>query len=293
VEDREERRARFLVTPEGLAAELGEVSGPVGIVVLEVGQDESPFLEEGHIPGARFLPWSAVAVRRDGLPNQIPPMEELARHLRERGVTRESRIVLYDRGAGLTAGRAWAVLDYAGLGDRTRVLDGQWAGWMATVGEVAREADAPPEPGNVVLRPDPSRVVAGERVADLVWARTSQVPGAPEPLRLLDARPPAEFTGETPGDEVARPGHIPGANNLFWRSTTGPDEAPFFLETAALQALFDEAGAPRGSRVLTYCRTGGQAGHLYFVSRLLGYDAAFYDGSFVEWSGVEEWPVSR
>jgi 3-mercaptopyruvate sulfurtransferase SseA len=46
-----------------------------------------------------------------------------------------------------------------------------------------------------------------------------------------------------------------------------------------------------GDRIITYCRTGGQAGHLHFVARMLGFDVRFYDGSFVEWSRNPERPV--
>ncbi|TVP43838.1 MAG: hypothetical protein EA350_12860 [Gemmatimonadales bacterium] len=103
-------------------------------------------------------------------------------------------------------------------------------------------------------------------------------------LHVLDARPPAGYSGAEPGGEVDRPGHIPGAQNLPWRSTTGPDEAPFLLEASALLALFEDVGVEPGDRIITYCRTGGQAGHLHFVARMLGFEVRFYDGSFVEWS---------
>jgi thiosulfate/3-mercaptopyruvate sulfurtransferase len=283
-----DRRARFLVTPEALAGELQGSNPPV---VLEVGNGDQAFREEGRVEGARFLPWEAVALRRDEVPNQIPPLASLAEALAAAGVGPEDRIVLYDRGAGLQAGRAWAVLDYVGLGDRTRLLDGQWAGWLASSGPIANgEFEATPSETPPILRPHPERVIAGERVADLVWARSEGNEGRGLPP-LLDARPPAEFSGEDPGDEVGRPGHIPGALNLFWRSMAGPDENPAFLELEALQARFEEAGARPGGPVLTYCRTGGQAGHLYFVARMLGYEPQLYDGSFVEWSRHPDRPV--
>ncbi len=285
----EDRRAHFLVTPEALAQEVEEGGD---LVVLEVGMNARAFEEEGRVAGARFLPWEAVALRRDGLPNRIPPMESIASTLGALGVGEETRIVLYDRGAGLMAGRAWAVLDYVGLGHRARLLDGQLRGWEGAEG--ALETGPMPEPVEgpwPTLRPRIELLVEGDRLADLVWARESQGAEALPGLHLLDARPPAEHRGEEPGDEVTRPGHIPGARNLPWRSTTGPDDAPFLLEADALLALFREAGVEAGDRVLTYCRTGGQAGHLHFVARMLGFEVRFYDGSFVEWSRTPERPV--
>ncbi len=286
--DPDSRRAHFLVEPGELRSEL-EVGGD--LVVLEVGMTSTAFEEEGHLPGAGFLPWSAVAARKNGLPNMIPDMDEVHRILSGLGVGDETRVVLYDRGQGLMAGRAWAVLDYAGVGRRTRILNGQLTGWIGEGGEVETGAEKPREPGELTLHPDPDRVLAGERVADMVWARSSQRRDPFPGLHLLDARPFAEYSGEVAGDEVARPGHIPGARSLPWRSTTGPDEAPFLLDTESLLALFAEAGVTPGDRIFTYCRTGGQAGHLYFVARMLGFDARFYDGSFVEWSRNPTRPV--
>lgn len=284
-----ERRAHFLVTPEELAREL---EGDGDLVVLEVGMNPGAFEEEGRVAGARFLPWEAVALRRDGLPNRIPPMEAIAAALGAVGVGEETRIVLYDRGAGLMAGRAWAVLDYVGLGHRTRLLDGQLRGWEGAEGAMGTGAAPEPVEGRLpTLRPRIELLVEGDRLADLVWAREAQGAESLPGLHLLDARPPAEYRGEEPGDEVERPGHIPGARNLPWRSTTGPDEAPFLLDADALLDLFREAGVEPGDRILTYCRTGGQAGHLHFVARMLGFEVRFYDGSFVEWNQIAERPV--
>ena len=53
-----------------------------------------------------------------------------------------------------------------------------------------------------------------------------------------------------------------------------------------------EAGIEPGDTVVAYCRTGMQASYAYFVSRVLGYETRFYDGSFMDWSRREDLPVS-
>lgn len=287
----DDRRAQFLVTPAQLEAEL---AGPAERrpVVLEVAMDGGRAFAEGHVAGAQVLPWSAVAERRDGIPNQVPPLATIEEALRALGVGEQTPIVLYDRMAGLPSGRAWAVLDYVGLGERTRLLDGHWQGWAAAGGPVGTGQAASVPPGDVLLRPDPARVITGDRVADLVYATSTRVPSSLPSLRIIDARPPVEYSGERTGDEVARGGHIPGATNLFWRDTVGPDEAPFMRDEAQLRAMFSAAGAPAGTAIVSYCRTGGQAGHLYFTARMLGYEVVLYDGSFVEWTRDEQRPVA-
>jgi thiosulfate/3-mercaptopyruvate sulfurtransferase len=51
-----------------------------------------------------------------------------------------------------------------------------------------------------------------------------------------------------------------------------------------LRALFQRAGATDNKSVIVYCMIGMRASVAYFVSRYLGYDTKFYDGSWVDWS---------
>src|SRR5690606_29075003 len=111
-------------------------------------------------------------------------------------------------------------------------------------------------------------------------------------VAILDARPPAQFSGEEPGDAVARPGHIPGARNVFWQTLVESTENPRLKDEAELRRIFEEAGVDPGDTVVAYCRTGGQASFLYAVAKHLGYDVRLYDGSFVDWSRTE-YPVER
>jgi thiosulfate/3-mercaptopyruvate sulfurtransferase len=126
-------------------------------------------------------------------------------------------------------------------------------------------------------------------IVDAQWVRERlDDPG----VAILDARPPAEFSGETPGEGIGRPGHIPGARNVFWQTLVrSPDDARLKDETE-LRRMFEEAGAAPGDTVVAYCRTGGQASFLYTVARHLGYDVRLYDGSYVDWSRTE-YPVER
>ncbi len=58
-----------------------------------------------------------------------------------------------------------------------------------------------------------------------------------------------------------------------------------------LQKMFAEAGLKPNQRVVTYCNTGMQASHAYFLLKYLGYDVSMYDASFSEWSKAEGAPV--
>jgi thiosulfate/3-mercaptopyruvate sulfurtransferase len=260
------------------AAWLGERISDPDVVVLHVGGEPEEFQRE-HIPGARHLPLSALNQERDGIPNVLPPREDLARSFAAAGVSEGSHVVVY--GAPLPAARAFMALEYLGH-PRVSLLDGGLPAWQAA--GVTVPAAAERRAGNVTPRG------SGEMVVDAPWVR--QRLDDPS-ITLIDARPPRQFTGEEPGDRVPRPGHIPGARNLFWEELIVSTSEPRLKDEATLRELFREAGAQPDRTVVTYCRTGMQSSFAYFVARYLGYETLKYDGSFVDWSPREGYPVER
>ncbi|HEY0036304.1 MAG TPA: rhodanese-like domain-containing protein, partial [Longimicrobium sp.] len=66
---------------------------------------------------------------------------------------------------------------------------------------------------------------------------------------FVDARPPEQFSGAEPGEGVQRPGHIPGAKNLFWQNTVVSPANPVLRSPEVLRALFRLAGGRFASDV--------------------------------------------
>lgn len=269
-------RSELLVSGDWLAGHLDDPD----VVVLHVAPDRSAY-DRGHIPGARFLPLSAIVVERDGLPNELPSVEHLDSVFEAVGVSDGTRVVVY--GPPLAAARAFVTLDYLGHGDRTALLDGGLERWVAEGRPLSTEAPEVAR-GRFTPRPRP------ELVVDAAWvAARLDSPG----IALLDARPEAEFAGDVAGAGIPRPGHIPGARNVFWQRMIRSPEDPTFLEPDTLRALLADAGVEPGDTVVAYCRTGVQASVAYFVARYLGYEARMYDGSFIDWSPREALRVER
>lgn len=271
----------LLVSAHWLEAHLKDPD----VVILHVADNPEQY-NKSHLPGSRFLSWSSVATTRDGLANELPSLGDLAQTFRKLGVDENKRIVLYDEGAGLQAARAFVALDYLGLGDRSSLLDGHWKVWQSEKRPVSTEV-----PMHSVSQFIPrlnSDVVVSERfVQDLVWLRQN---GAIN-LNLLDARPAAQFSGAEPGDGISRGGHIPGAVNLFWMEHVESEARPLLKSNDALRQMLAARGIQPGSTIITYCKTGGQASHSYFLARYLGFRTRLYDGSFSEWSRRAENPV--
>jgi thiosulfate/3-mercaptopyruvate sulfurtransferase len=263
------------------------------VIVIHV--DDADAYRSGHVRGARFLPLDAIAVTREGLPRQVPDTEHLDSVYARLGVKADSRVVLY--GPPLAAARAFVTLDVVGLDDRAALLDGGLAEWRAANGPLS---DAPADPSHVrptgtEAEPVPApedRARPSDRRADVIvdadWVAANRTR---DDVVLLDARPPRQYTGEEPGEGVARGGHIPGAANLYWERTVRSADQPLLLDADALRDMFRAAGVEPGDTVVVYCRTGMQSSFLYFVARYLGYETRMYDGSYMDWSRRAELPV--
>ncbi len=275
-------RQEMLVTTDWLAAHLDDPS----IVIVQVGKSRDDY-NEGHIPGARFLAWSDVAKDRDGVLNELPPLEELVATVRRLGVDEGKRIVLYDDAQGISAARAYVVFDYLGLGDRAALLDGQLGKWQSESRPVTTdEPKIKPsdwKPGR--LRPE--IIVELDEMRKIVAG-----PGKPQ-TPVVDARSPAEYSGSTSGDRVPRPGHIPGAVNVPSSGNCRGSQVPQFRPVPDLLNSYAPSGAKPGESIVVYCRTGASASLDYFVSRYLGYNPRLYDGSFSQWSAQADTPVAR
>jgi thiosulfate/3-mercaptopyruvate sulfurtransferase len=273
-------RAEMLVSTDWLAKNLEKA------VVLQIAQKRETY-DAGHIPNARFIAWSELTATRDGVPNELPTVADLQKLFERLGIGETGRIVIYGDNFGLFAARAFFTLDYLGHGNRVALLDGGLEKWKNEKRPVST-AETKFQPQTFTPRVKPEAVLGLDVMRDLSWiAVNTAQPG----VALIDARPPEEYTGAKAGDGISRPGHIPGAANVFWMQNIESRENPVMRQADELRKLYEAAGVNASRKIITYCRTGGQASHAYFTLKYLGYDPAMYDGSFFEWSSAKDTPV--
>lgn len=269
---------------------------PASAQMVFVGPDES-VVPAGQ-DEAVFVPFSTFSVERNGLPNEFPPADTLADLLARAGVRNGSIVIV---GEPIPAGRAFAAFDYLGMADEVALYDGGIAALRRAGSDTAAAGADTATAADDSIAGDTaaaSRSAAGasletdvreDMIVDAEWVNARLNDPA---VAILDARPPAEYSGETPGEGVTRPGHIPGARNVFWQTLVEYAELPTLKSEAELRRIFRDAGVDDGDTVVAYCRTGGQASFLYTVARYLGYDVKLYDGSFVDWSATD-YPVEE
>lgn len=263
-----------------------DLVGKPGVVFLHVGRDADAFVE-GHIAGARFLPLSAFTEERGGVPFELPARNHLIDVFGKHGVSSNSRVIIYsDPLLGdvdvLAAARAFFTLDAIGH-PWAQVIDGGLEAWRGADLGLAVGSGTPAQH---VEYGDPRLRRQAVVDADHVHARLEDAA-----MFLVDARPPAEYTGESGGAAIDRPGHIPGAKNLFWKTFLNEDGT--IRPVDELAAIWTDAGVTRHHDVVVYCRTGMQASHAYLVARHLGIVPQMYDPSFIDWSNNTDYPVTR
>ncbi len=276
-------RAALLVDAQTL---LKEIQGDTPPVLLDVrfspsGPDLRPEYEAGHIPGARFVDL-AVDLSRPGTGVEgrrpLPDPDALQRTLRAWGLHDDSRVVVYDNNYGLTAGRAWWVLTWAGLAG-VRLLDGGYAAWTAAGGPVSTQAPHSRAPGTITVRPGALPVLTADEAAAM-----------PAHGLLLDARGKEHYEGRVTAAGETPEGHIPGAIEAGTRGSL--DDNGLLLDEAALRERFASLGLTGDEPVGAYCGGGVAAAHQVLTLKLLGIDAALFVGSWTAWSADPSRPVA-
>ena len=157
-------------------------------------------------------------------------------------------------------------------------------GWREEGREVtAREPEA--VRGEVRLDPREDILVSADWIHERLDA---------EGIALVDARPDDEYTGADGGmGGRAKPGHIPGAAQMYWEELIESRSIPTMHSRARLQTLFADAGVDEGDTVVASCMVGWRASFTYFAARMLGYETKFYDGSWHDWATRDDLPAVR
>lgn len=255
------------------------------LVLLHVG-DPAEYKEK-HIPGARFVDLMDISAPMDhNMAPGAPPSKTLSLELpsatvmRERlaslGISDNSTIVVYYGGAWYSpTTRVIFTLNWAGLGARTKLLDGGMRAWT-TAGHTTTAEVPVVKPGTL----SPLKTV--ESVVDAAFVQSLK--GKPG-LVLIDARDKVFYDGVQSGGQRGAPpvlGHIAGAQSFPFGDVF--DDLGNLEPAENLAEQFKEAGVKPGDELVVYCHIGQQATAVIFAARTLGIKARLYDGSMNDWS---------
>jgi len=258
------------------------------LVLLHVGDpmDTKEYAAQ-HIPGAIQAGMKDVSVTdrtAKGLVLEMPPADALKADLEKLGISDNSRIVVYYGKDWVSpATRIIFTLDYAGLGDRTSLLDGGMPAWIAAGNATTAEVPTVKKGTLSALKIKPI-VVTG----DYVRSHLSS-PG----IAIVDGRDAVFYDGTEKGGDKdhQKAGHIAGAHTFPFTQLV--DDKNFVRPASELAAMFEKAGVKPNDTVVGYCHIGQQATAMLFAARSLGHPVLLYDGSFQDWSRHDDYPVDN
>jgi thiosulfate/3-mercaptopyruvate sulfurtransferase len=256
------------------SADLVSMKAMPDVVVLDVRDPE--MYGAGHIPGAINLP-EAKTYRQNGRTDRVGKPAYIQKLFSQAGITQQKRVIIYDDGSFINAGRVFWVLEVYGH-TKVQLLDGGFPAWQADGLSVSMEAVSP-KPGDFIAMIQPEKLVTKLRMRLATRADKSII---------LDARSQDEYAGFK--SITDRYGHIPQAINIPWgNNVNSGGDFPQMKTFPELQQVY--AGLDKNKKILTYCNKGKGSSFAYFVLRQMGLDVAHYDGSWFEWSSDVSLPI--
>jgi len=239
-------------------------------IVLDARTDGE--YKTGHFPGAISAPPTIFENNRVLL---TPP--ELAEKLGSLGVTRTSKIIIYDniaksRGA---AGRLFWILESLGCTD-VRIFNGGWYRLAKFYESTTVETTLPAVEFIPITDPELTDV----KEVTKVFVAEHFLPTPLEDYLLIDVRTDVEYLGS---ELAPRTGHIPGAINFPYIKCFNSDKT--VLNYTDLKILLEAHGITLNKELVAYSTIGHRSGFFYFLCRLMGYEnMSNYVGSIEDWA---------
>jgi len=243
------------------------VKAKENLVIIDASKESS--YKTSHVKNAVNIPHKTL-YKSGAVEGLIKSPEELAKIFGNKGVSNQSKIVVYDGGSQKYSTRVYWILKYLGAKD-VKVLHKDMNQWKKVRVPLTR-MPASVKPTSFSPAVDKSTAV------DIAYVKAHLTDGN---VKILDARTPAEFNG-TSTDPVSK-GHIPGAINLNHKDLLTGSEA--FKSKTEIEAIVGKLGISSGNEIIIYCRTSVRGGVLYVAFKeILGYkNVKMYDGAYTEW----------
>lgn len=252
------------------------------LMILDVQPNVHDYIQE-HVPGAVYMNEGLLRVPRLGLPAQYAPEEAIEANFRRVGLRADVPVVVYTgtgpfKGWGDGLEQTMMAYTLARFGHQNvYVLDGGIDKWKAE-GNPLSQVFPEVEPSDFNVHVHHELFVEYDEFVDKKdW----------DDVLLLDARPSAIYEGQGPW---IKPGHIPGAINVPWKSFMDADNTRLLRPDEEIQAVLEQHEIVPEKAIICSCGTGREAtNELILLKWYLGFPKVeIYEGSFTEWTAHPE-----
>ncbi len=257
------------------AKELAGLTKNGEVVIVSARQTED--YNKKHIKNAVNI-YHKDLYKTEGVSYMLKSADEIAKIFGEKGITENSKIVIYDNGKNKLAGRIYWIFEYLGATD-VNILDGHLKSWMKARKPVTPKATSI-TPATFNVKPD-----AG------ILATMDYVKQHKDNAILVDVRSKDEFNGIDEDEIIIRKGHIPGAINFEYKNILNEDDTIKTKEEIA--EIVKNAGITSDKEIILYCASSVRAGIVYMaLTSILEFpNVRVYDGAFYEWDADSSNPI--
>lgn len=278
--DRGYTNPEMVISAEELQAQM---ESGAEIAILDVANKMK--YTKAHIPGAVSI-WGGEMATTDQIKGEdvkglILEPQEFAKVMEEKGISNNTRVVVYDHSGGLWATRiAWMLQVYNHQG-QIQLLDGGLKAWESKDYEIDH-LPAGVDTGNYTVNSTKQELMISTSAIKNKLGKSDFV--------VIDTRSKAEYTGEKTFGGANRKGHIPGAIHIEW--TENAQENGLLKSAAELKKLYQEHGVTPDKEIALYCHTSVRATYNYWALKLIGYpNVKVYDQAWVGWANDPALPI--
>lgn len=259
------------------AKELAKLSKDGNVVIVSARQTSD--YSKKHIKDAVNI-YHKDLYKTEGISSMLKNADEIAIIFGEKGITENSKIVIYDNGKNKLAGRLYWIFVYMGAKD-VNILNGHLKGWGKVRGKVTPKAT---EIIQATFNANPNANI----YADMEYVKAHL---NDQNVILVDVRSEDEFDGIDEDEEITRKGHIPGAIQFEYKNVVNEDGTIKTKEEIA--EVVKNAGITSDKEIILYCASSVRAGIVYMaLTSILDFsNVKVYDGAFYEWNAENSNPI--
>jgi thiosulfate/3-mercaptopyruvate sulfurtransferase len=258
------------LTPEQLKQSLSDY------IILDV-RTASDY-EAGHIKGAINFPVDLTYAHKK-VNGKITEPTKMQAYIRDRGIDKNSNVVIYDSGNLVDAARLFWSLEVYGI-QQVKVLDHGYDDWLSK---------------NYPISLDEAKVNSSSYIASINHKRlaskfSTQLATRNPNQFIIDARPAPAYQGKI--SSAKRFGHIPKAISYPASHNLKIENKVSSLQPLdVLKNIY--SSVPKNKKIVIYCAIGRISAANYLALRELDYDVSNYDSSWKEWGNDFTLPIEK
>ncbi len=264
---------------------IEENLGNGNFMILDVQPDIHDYITE-HIPGSVYFNQKLLRIPYKGIPGKFVSENVIKQLFNRVGLKPDFPVVVYTgtgsfRGWGDGLEQTMVAYSLARFGhNKVWLLDGGLDKWKKENRALTKEFP-PIEESDFPVNLREDFFVNIEQVKEMKER---------EDVILLDARPSEMYEGQS---IWAKPGHIPGAMNLPWKSLMNSENTRLLKPGEEIKKILDAQNITKDKIIICSCGTGREATNEFI---LLKYFFDFpkiknYEGSMTEWTAYPENPT--